>query len=424
MSETIEIVCGPRDDNNNRSIVARMNGHAPHRDCFDTDGAWKRQKFRESVVQKFHLDESAHEFLENKIVAAADLADSSEQVNESPVVTTLADVESKRPDWLWPGRIPRGAASTIEGNPGEGKSTLSYAIAATVTTGGAFPDEPPGTTRPPADVLIMTPEDSCEYTIRARLDAAGADCSRVHHMATIRGMEGEERTIQIARDINHIEQVVRSRKVGLTIIDPITPFLDEGCNYNSDADVRRTMSPVLRMAEQSRCALLWIRHLNKRSGGNVLYRGGGSIAFVGLARSAFIVAPSQDDPESRVFACMKSNLAKFPPSLLFSIEDVGDSSRVVWGGATDATASDLFQHENPGGGGSKLEQAKSIINDVLCAGPRGESDVLAEIEKAGISSSTYWRARRAIGVMSEKVAEFQGQWLLSLPNPKDCQTDY
>lgn len=428
MNQGLQIACGPRDDNNNRSVVAKLNGHPPHRDCFDTDRAFGRQKFREAVIRKFGLTEAAHEFLENKIVAAADMADSPDNISEEIVLTTLANVESKRPEWVWPGRIARGAASTFEGNPGDGKSTLAYAIAAVVTKGGLFPDEPPNIFRQPEDVLIMTPEDSVEYTIRGRLDAAGADVHRCHHMATIRGLDGEERMIQLGRDIAHIEKVVRARKVGMIIIDPVTAFLDDGCNYNSDSDVRKALSPILRMADSTRCSLLWIRHLNKRSGGNVLYRGGGSIAFVGLARSAFIIAPTQDNPEARVLACMKSNLAKFPPSLMFHIEDVGESSKVVWDGESEQSASELFQHENPGGGGGngrggKLERAKAIILEVLAGGPRGESDVMAAMEAASIGRSTYWSARKELGVQSEKL-DFNGGWLLSLPATEEFGTEY
>jgi putative DNA primase/helicase len=41
--------------------------------------------------------------------------------------------------WLWPGRIPLGMFSLFAGNPGVGKSTLAFSIAALVSNGGEWP---------------------------------------------------------------------------------------------------------------------------------------------------------------------------------------------------------------------------------------------------------------------------------------------
>jgi len=39
--------------------------------------------------------------------------------------TCLADVTAERVDWLWPGWIPRGMTTVLDGPPGAGKSTLT-----------------------------------------------------------------------------------------------------------------------------------------------------------------------------------------------------------------------------------------------------------------------------------------------------------
>ena len=43
------------------------------------------------------------------------------------------------PSWLWPDRFPRASISIVEGNPGDGKSTLLSDIAARVSSGRALP---------------------------------------------------------------------------------------------------------------------------------------------------------------------------------------------------------------------------------------------------------------------------------------------
>src|SRR5262245_20144995 len=42
-------------------------------------------------------------------------------------------------EWVWPGRVAGGKLTLIGGAPGTGKSTLMMRIAATVTSGGAWP---------------------------------------------------------------------------------------------------------------------------------------------------------------------------------------------------------------------------------------------------------------------------------------------
>ena len=55
--------------------------------------------------------------------------------------------------------------------------------------------------------------------------------------------------------------------------------------------VRRALSPLARVAADTRCAILLVRHLNKsRAAQLAMYRGSGSIGIVGSARIALLVA--------------------------------------------------------------------------------------------------------------------------------------
>jgi hypothetical protein len=95
---------------------------------------------------------------------------------DGPQVVRMADVTPERVSWLWPGRIPAGKLTVIDGDPGDGKSTLSLDLAARVSTGSPMPD---GTRAAPGNVLVLSAEDGVADTIRPRLDAAGADPERV-----------------------------------------------------------------------------------------------------------------------------------------------------------------------------------------------------------------------------------------------------
>ena len=84
-----------------------------------------------------------------------------------------AEIEPKRIDFLWPGRLARGKHTAIAGEPGDGKSQLSVYIAATISRGG---DWPCGEGRAPiGNTIILNAEDGADDTVVPRLIAAGAD---------------------------------------------------------------------------------------------------------------------------------------------------------------------------------------------------------------------------------------------------------
>lgn len=58
----------------------------------------------------------------------------------SGVSPRAADVRELPIHWLWDGWIARGKLSILAGSAGTGKTTLALGLAATVTTGGVWPD--------------------------------------------------------------------------------------------------------------------------------------------------------------------------------------------------------------------------------------------------------------------------------------------
>lgn len=107
-------------------------------------------------------------------------------------VLNLADVESKPVEWLWPGRFPLGKLCLIGGTPSMGKTQIALWIAANITTGGKWPDSEQRAVI--GDVLILSTEDDVADTIKPRLEAAGADVSRVHILqAVLEAIDDESR---------------------------------------------------------------------------------------------------------------------------------------------------------------------------------------------------------------------------------------
>lgn len=424
----ITVKAEPADANGKYRVITQY-GTRQHVDKVDPDSSFVRQKWREAACKECRIrgewtpeggdnDAAIHAELENKLMAAVIEADMGPAVGVwQPTVSTMATIAPQTTAWLWEQHFPAGAISVIDGDPGLGKSQLTTDIGARVTRGHCMPPHLPLKVGEPRGVLMMNAEDDPARTLRPRLEAAGADLNRVHCLRTMQCAvhTEDERPVSLPMDLPAVEAVIREHDVALAVLDPFVAYLDGKLSMNNDADVRRCLGQVAAVAEATGCAFVLVRHLNKKSGLNAVYRGGGSIGITGAARAVFMVGVDPADESGRIFACVKSNLAPEPASLRFSIEAHGTTSRVRWGDACDTTAHDLCQNGKSERGGGKLDTAKGIIEDILGDGSRGSNEIEVAMDQAGISKSTYWRARRELGVTAEKT-EYQGQWLLSLPS--------
>jgi hypothetical protein len=74
------------------------------------------------------------------------------------------------------------------------------------------------------NVVLLSAEDGLADTIRPRLDALGADVTRVRHLAGLRAGD-RERAVQLA-DTAAIECAIRETDARLLVIDPIAAYLD------------------------------------------------------------------------------------------------------------------------------------------------------------------------------------------------------
>ena len=89
----------------------------------------------------------------------------------------MNEVEATAINWLWYPYIPFGKITVIQGDPGDGKTTVVLAIAAALTTGAALPEST--TTAEPMTVIFQTAEDGLGDTLKPRLVQSGADCERI-----------------------------------------------------------------------------------------------------------------------------------------------------------------------------------------------------------------------------------------------------
>jgi hypothetical protein len=323
-------------------------------------------------------------------------------------LVTLADVEPTKVEWLWPGYVPLGKVTLLDGDPGLGKSTMTLDLAARGSRGDKSPSGDP---LEQFSTLILTNEDDPGDTIRPRLDVAGGDPRYVHVMPSLTLPDQDDR----------LEALIVQTSARLVILDPLVEHLSDRVKTNSDHDVRRALAPLAVLAARYGVAVLCIRHLNKRTGDNAIYRGGGSIGFTGLARSVLAVGADPEDDGRAILAVIKSNLARRPRSLAYRLDAEGpyDPARVVWEGETDYTAETLIGRDldteagKAGNLGKRLRDliaangGEMLVKDVYRA---LEAD---DFELTDANKALLFRARKRAGIEVEKV-DMRGGWKWTL----------
>lgn len=318
----------------------------------------------------------------------------------------MEQVEIEKIDWLLYPFIPFGKVTIVQGDPGEGKTTMVLQIIAKLTKGEAVlpsgSDEPAleGKTMAlePVNVIYQTAEDGLGDTIKPRLLSAGADCSRV----MVIDDNNQALTMMDAR----LEEAIIKTKVRLVVLDPIQGFLGAAVDMHRANEIRPLMKRIAVLAEKYHCAIILIGHMNKNSNGKSSYRGLGSIDFQAAARSVLIVGRIKDEPEIRVVCHVKSSLAPEGKSIAFRLDkDTG----FEWIGEYDISADDLLSGDNRG---QKIHAAKEFLKEILASGSVAQTKVEEEAESRRIKKKTLWNAKKELEIDSVKIGN---QWFWMLP---------
>ena len=330
----------------------------------------------------------------------------------------FTDIQSEPMKWLWEGRIALGKLTMIAGDPGLGKSLLTATLAANVSKGYPFPID--GSCPPVGDVVLVSAEDDPSDTIKPRLEAAKADCGRIHVLHAIQDTDKDgvetERNFSFKRDIQAIKDLLGTiPECKLLVIDPVSAYLD-GTDGNSNSDIRGLFAPLSNLASQHKIAVVLVSHLNKGSGGNALYRTMGSLAFTAAVRAAYIVTKDQNNPERRLFMPAKNNLAKDSTGLAYSVITAENGAPIIaWESEpVTMTADEALAIPESSDERTATDDAVDFLTNLLSGGSAKVSDIQNEARNAGISEKTLRRARQKLGVRPQKNG-FNGGWVLNLP---------
>ena len=313
-------------------------------------------------------------------------------------IMPAVEIQAQQISWLWPQRIPLGKLVLLEGDPDLGKSLVSLDLCARLSTGRPFADGQGG--GEPANALVLSGEDAAADTIVPRLKRLGADLQRV--FVWQRHEEPEDWPWRFPGQAARLDDALERTQARLAIIDPLMAFLDESVIWTSDPSVRRALTPLMHLAEKYQCTLLLHRHLNKQGGGQALYRGLGSIAFMAACRFAMLVARDPKRPKQCVLAQVRHSMAKPQPSLRYRIQSsTGEAPKIEWLGTSPVSSDELLAGASKGG---RRDQAAAFLEHSLAAGPRRARDIWAAAKKARLAFRTVQRAKRDLGVRCQRVS--------------------
>jgi hypothetical protein len=356
------------------------------------------------------------------------------QAAVGPVLLNMANVAAEAVHWLWPRHIAIGCLTLIVGAPGNGKSYATIDLTARITTGMPWPD---GAPCPAGGVVLVSPEDDPGQVIRPRLDAAGADVSRVTLIDGVRVAGDNGRTVERGYSLDDLpatEQAIDATPgCRLLVIDPVGSVMGGDVDGHRDNEVRSVLAPLAKLAREKGIAVVLVLHTRKSGGGTADDRALGSRGFVGIARAVHHVIPQSNDADTlRYFLPGKINVGKKPPGLAFRI--TGEPAAVAWEPEPVTLTADAAYRLADGFGddasdandddadavASALFDAECVLGRLLIDGPRpcgdrtkpGAGTIRAEARDAGVSERTLQRAKAAINAGAYRE---HGVWHWRLP---------
>ncbi|MGD0415706.1 MAG: AAA family ATPase [Terriglobales bacterium] len=308
------------------------------------------------------------------------------------LTNTLEGVVQKNVKWLWKNKIPYGYVTVVAGEEGIGKTTLVSGIVAEQTKKGR-------------DVLLIADEDNPEDTLVPRLNAAGADLSRVHHMEEAAWKKDKlEYAFEILRDIGKLEAWLAAHPGVTTVV--IDPWLNcaGGINEYSSKQVRQVFMPLQKIARKFGIVIICIAHFKKGQAGRANEKVGGALAVVQVPRSVLLVARVKEEGgvldgelyQTKHNLNPKENGQKFQIVGAVSKRNgiIVKTSKVMWGGESQRDAEVVFATNDPAE--LVFDKCCEWLTDFLNDGELPATEVLTSGKKRGFSQRTIFRARTTV----------------------------
>ena len=328
----------------------------------------------------------------------------------SELWTLYSDVIAEPIKWLWYPYIAIGKITLLQGDPGDGKSSMMIHLIAELSKGGVLPDGQ--AVRRAQKIIYQCSEDGAKDTIRQRLEESGADCRNIAFL-------NEKIHEGLTVDDERIRDFISGFRPQLVVIDPIQSYVENESDLQIAVKARKIMRRVSIWADTYDCAFVLIGHLNKQGKSKGLYRGLGSIDYVASARSVLQVERDEKDEDIRIVRHIKNNLASLGDDFKFEIRKNKGFKWLINKGLDEAVSNiDTVETESvidklPK---NKHELAAMLIKRALKDGPVESTEIRNLMTEYRIGEKTMNDVKTQIGI---KPYRKMRSWYWAMPEPAE-----
>lgn len=307
--------------------------------------------------------------------------------------TLYSTVHSVKIKWLWYPYIAEGKITLLQGDPGDGKSTMIMHLISEITKGGTTPD---GISfGKPGRVVYQCSEDGIADTIKPRLEECRANCENVAFI-------NEDTQNDLTLDDDRLRETIHQFRPRLLVIDPIQAYLGHDSDLQIAGRARRLMRHLGEWAAFYGCAVVLIGHQNKKESSKGLYRGLGSIDVVAAARSVLQIERDEENPDIRIMRHIKNSLAPAGADVSFMIDP---EQGFHW--ITTNNGIEQVIRVVP----SEREQAIDLLKDLLAEQDMRAADIKRILSEHGIGEKAARALKQTLGIQAYRKKR---QWYWSL----------
>ena len=330
-------------------------------------------------------------------------------VSAGPVIKWGHDTPLGETNWLWKPLIPYESVTLIQGDGGDGKTTMILTIAAMVSRGVKPPTLfqgklCPSESCPPVTTFYLTSEDEISDTTLRRFIRAGGDTTRFAYSAEL------QHHMTLRED--ELRSAIAQTGCRLLIIDPLQAFLPEGTHLANVTKMRTVFTMLANLAKTTGVAIVLVGHLNKNESSKDIHRGLGSIDIASAVRSVLMVEMDRKDHSFRTVRAIKNNFdeSDYTPIRLLMDED----RRLTFANLDD----EEFEESAPTASSApapeptKTETAAVLLRELLKDGPVPVARIHQLMNENGIGFRTAQRVRQRLGIVQDLKA---GIYLWRLP---------
>lgn len=343
---------------------------------------------------------------------ADELVDQGAKITRRRVkLTPATSIKTETIDWVIDQWIPTGMLTLLAGREGIGKSTIACDWVSQLSKKGV-------------KCAYLNSEDSRSYTVKPRLQAAGANLGNVFFI-DVETETGNEGHLKLPQDTNLLFDELNDQGVKFVVLDAAKSSMDPKLDGYKDDHVRQFLEPLAAAADRYGITVVGLAHFGKAEGkdtGKLLL---GSIAWSQIARS--VLSAAMDDDGRLIVSNTKANLARGIVSreahlvsrpVKLSDGTLTELGAIEWGEFTDTVATELLDRQNEDTSGRG--EIAAVVLDYLESegGSAPAKEVLKATRAAGLDDNAVKKARSKIGVETKKAGMSGGWvWAIKTGNP-------